>query len=355
VFRILALVNSDSRGAASLTAFECLQNESKGSFLVLKISGINKFLRRNAVAYMFLTPWLLGFLILTLYPMAYSLLLSFTNYDFTKPDSTQWIGLGNYLKMFGSVFGLSEFTASNGEVMRVDPYYLKSLSVTFTYVVESVPLKLAFALAMAMLMNKKLRGVPFYRAVYYIPTLLGGSIAIAVLWRKLFEKEGLVNAFLGALGFTNLPSWITNPNYAIWTLILLSVWQFGSSMIIFLAGLKQIPQEFYDAASVDGANNTQQFVSITIPLLSPVILFNLVIQTISAFQVFTQAYIIGGGTGGVLNSTLFYTLHLYIQGWTYHEMGYASAMAWVLLLIIGVFTAIVFRSSQWWVSYGVGE
>lgn len=319
------------------------------------ISRFTKLLRDNAVAYMFLAPWLLGFLVLTLYPMAYSLLLSFTDYDFTKPDATQWIGFGNYLKMFGSLFGLSEFTASSGEVMRVDPYYLKSVSVTFTYVFVSVPLKLVFALAVAMLLNQKLRAVPFYRAVYYIPTLLGGSIAIAVLWRKLFEKNGLINDFLASLGFTDLPGWITDPRYALWTLILLSVWQFGSSMIIFLAGLKQIPQEYYDAASVDGANRVQQFFAITIPLLSPVILFNLVIQMIGAFQAFTQAYIIGGGRGGVLNSTLFYTLHLYIQGWTYHEMGYASAMAWVLLLMIGGLTAIVFRSSRWWVSYGVGE
>jgi multiple sugar transport system permease protein len=322
---------------------------------VSKLSGITLFFRRNAVAYLFLTPWLLGFIVLTLYPMIYSLGLSFTDYDFTQPNSTQWIGLGNYQKMFGSVFGISEFTTSTGEVMRVDPYYMKSLSVTFTYVFVSVPLKLIFALAVAMLLNQKLRGVPFYRAVYYIPTLLGGSIAIAVLWRKLFEKEGLINSLLAALGFTNLPGWITDPKYALWTLILLSVWQFGSSMIIFLAGLKQIPEEYYDAASVDGANKIQQFFAITIPLLSPVILFNLVIQMIGAFQAFTQAYIIGGGKGGVLNSTLFYTLHLYIQGWTYHEMGYASAMAWVLLLIIGVITAIVFRSSRLWVSYGVGE
>jgi multiple sugar transport system permease protein len=227
--------------------------------------------------------------------------------------------------------------------------------VTFTYVFTSVPLKLIFALAMALLMNQKIRGVSFYRAVYYIPTLLGGSIAIAVLWRKLFEKEGLVNDVLAGLGFTNLPGWITNPDFALWTLVLLTVWQFGSSMIIFLAGLKQIPQDYYDAASVDGANQLQQFYSITLPLLSPVILFNLVIQMIGAFQAFTQAYIIGGGRGGVLNSTLFYTLHMYIQGWTYHEMGYASAMAWVLLLIIGVITGTVFLSSRSWVSYGVGE
>ncbi len=321
---------------------------SKNSVLV-------KFIRRNGAAYMFLAPWLLGFLVLTLYPMIYSLGLSFTDYNFTKPDTTQWIGIGNFVRMFGSLFGLSEFTASTGDVMPTDPYYLQSLQVTFTYVFVSVPLKLIAALAVAMLLNQKLRGVPFYRAVYYIPTLLGGSVAIAVLWRKLFEKDGLVNGLLGVVGFTNLPGWITNPNYSLGTLILLAVWQFGSSMIIFLAGLKQIPEESYEAASVDGASKVRQFFSITIPLLSPVILFNLVMQMISAFQAFTQAYIIGGGTGGVLNSTLFYTLNLYIQGWAYHEMGYASAMAWVLLLIIGGLTVLVFRSSNLWVSYGTGE
>lgn len=320
-----------------------------------KLNGIVKFIKRNGAAYIFLAPWLIGFFVLTVYPMGYSLWLGFTDYDFTEPDTTQWIGPGNYYKMFGQVFGQTEFTASTGEQMRVDPYYLKSLSVTFTYVFASVPLKLIFALAVAVLMNQKLRGVSFYRAVYYIPTLLGGSVAIAVLWRKLFEKDGLINGVLGSLGFTDLPGWITNPKYAIWTLVLLTVWQFGSSMIIFLAGLKQIPEEFYEAASVDGASKVRQFFSITIPLLSPVILFNLVMQMISAFQAFTQAYIIGGGGGGVLNSTLFYTLYLYIQGWTYHEMGYASAMAWVLLLIIGVLTALVFKSSGLWVSYGTGE
>ncbi len=320
-----------------------------------KMSGVVRFFRRNAVGYLFLTPWFLGFFILTVYPMAYSLWLGFTNYDFTQPDSTQWIGIGNYMKMFGPLFGLSSFTTSIGEAMRADPYYMKSLSVTFTYVFVSVPLKLIFALAVAMLMNQKLKGVPFYRAVYYIPTLLGGSVAIAVLWRKLFEKSGLVNSLLEAVGFSDLPGWITNPRYALWTLVLLTVWQFGSSMIIFLAGLKQIPQDYYEAASVDGAGKGRQFFTITIPLLSPVILFTLVLQIITTFQAFTQAYIIGGGSGGVLNSTLFYTLHLYIQGWTYYEMGYASAMAWVLLVIIGVFTALVFRTSDLWVSYGTGE
>lgn len=322
---------------------------------MIKTSSIKNLIRKNTVAYLFLAPWLLGFFVLTLYPMAYSLFLSFTDYNFTRPDATQWIGFGNYMKMFGSLFGMTEFAVGDGKIMRIDPHYMKSLTVTFNYVFFSVPLKLIFALAVALLMNQRLRGVSFYRAVYYIPSLLGGSIAIAVLWRKLFERDGLVNSVLSTIGFSDLPSWITNPNYALGTLILLSVWQFGSSMIIFLAGLKQIPEEYYDAASVDGANNIQKFFNITIPLLSPVILFNLVIQLISAFQVFTQAYIIGGGRGGVLNSTLFYTLHMYIQGWTYYEMGYASAMAWVLLIIIAVLTFIVFRLSRRWISYGAGE
>ncbi len=318
-------------------------------------TGITRCFKKNGAAYLFLLPWLLGFFVLTVYPMIYSLWLGFTNYDFTQPNSTEWVGFANYLKMFGSLFNISEFTAVNGEVFRVDPYYLKALSVTFRFVFISVPLKLVVALAVAMLMNQKIRGVNFYRAVYYIPTLLGGSVAIAVLWRKLFEKDGLINYFLGLVGFTDLPGWITNPRFALGTLMLLTVWQFGSSMIIFLAGLKQIPTEYYDAASVDGAGKVRQFFAITMPLLSPVILFNLIMQIIYAFQAFTQAYIIGGGSGGVLNSTLFYTLHLYIQGWTYHEMGYASAMAWVLLLVIGIFTTIVFRSSNLWVSYGSGE
>jgi len=316
---------------------------------------MKKFCRDNFIPYMFLLPWLIGILGLTVYPMFMSLRMSFTDYDFTKPDSALWIGFGNYIRMFGSLLGITDFTAPSGKIMRVDPYYLKSLSVTFTYVFTSVPLKLIFALLVAVLMNQKLRFVSFYRAVYYIPTLLGGSVAIAVLWRKLFEKEGLINGILSSIGFTDLPGWITNPKYALGTLVLLTVWQFGSSMIIFLAGLKQIPMDYYEAASVDGASKVQQFFSITIPSLTPVILFNLVMQMISAFQTFTQAYIIGGGKGGVLNSTLFYTLHLYIQGWTYHEMGYASAMAWMLLIIIGSFTAVIFGSSKLWVSYGNGE
>lgn len=302
---------------------------------------LQKFVRRNAVPYAFLLPWLIGFLVLTAYPMMMSLYLSFTDYNIMKPDAAQWIGFGNFVRMFTQ-----------------DPKFYKSLQVTLTYVFASVPLKLIFALLVAVLMNQKLRLVSFYRAVYYIPTLLGGSVAIAVLWKKLFSKTGVINMIISSIGgmeIRSLPGWISNPKYALGTLILLSVWQFGSSMIIFLAGLKQVPQDYYDAAAIDGSNKVQQFAYVTIPQLTPVILFNLIMQMISAFQAFTQAYIISGGKGDPINSTLFYTLHLYNEGFYYHDMGYASAMAWVLLVIIAAFTLLIFRSSGSWVNYGTGE
>ena len=307
----------------------------------LQRSRLARKLRDNSVAYMFLAPWLLGFFMLTLIPMIQSLYLSFTSYNMAQ--APVWIGLENYRRMFSS------------DRLTGDPQYLTSLSVTFRYVLISVPLKLCFALLVAMLMNQRLRLISFYRAVYYIPTLLGGSVAIAVLWRKIFAKDGVVNLLIASLtGATDLPGWISNPRYALGTLILLSVWQFGSSMIIFLAGLKQIPSEYYEAASVDGATGVQRFFHITIPSLTPLILFNLVMQMIGAFQAFTQAYIISGGKGGPIGSTLFYTLHLYNKGFYYYEMGYASAMAWVLLVIIVILTALVFRSSDRWVTYGEG-
>ncbi len=298
---------------------------------------MGRTLRKNGVAYGFLAPWLIGFFVLTVYPMFSSLFLSFTQFTLLKP--AEWIGFDNYVKMF-----------------TTDDVYLKSLGVTFTYVFLSVPLKLAFALLVAMMMNQGLKMIGLYRAVYYIPTLLGGSVAIAMLWRKLFGGDGVINAILtGVFGFKDPPAWISNPSYALYTLVLLSVWQFGSSMIIFLAGLKQIPGEYYEAASVDGAGKFQKFFRITLPSLTPVILFNLVMQMIGAFQSFTQAYIVSNGQGGPINSTMFYTLYLYIKGFFYFEMGYASAMAWVLLLIIGALTAFIFGTSNKWVTYGSGD
>jgi multiple sugar transport system permease protein len=303
--------------------------------------------KKNAVinqvsSYLFLVPWLLGFFILTLYPMLYSLYLSFTQYNILQPP--KWVGLRNFLVMF-----------AGSEQYPRDTRFMNSLTVTFRFVFISVPLKLAFALFVAMHMNQKLKLIPLYRTVYYIPTLLGGSVAISVLWRRLFAGDGVVNNILRAVFDVDPPSWISNPRYAIYTLILLSVWQFGSPMIIFLAGLKQIPQEYYEAASVDGAGKTRQFFSITLPSLSPIIFFNLVMQMISAFQSFTQAFIVSGGNGSPLDSTMFYSLYLYLKGFAFAEMGYAAAMAWFLLLIIALLTAVTFKASNSLVSYGGGE
>jgi multiple sugar transport system permease protein len=217
-------------------------------------------------------------------------------------------------------------------------------------VLFSVPLKLVFALAVAMLLNKGMKGLPIYRAVFYLPSLLGASVAIAVLWRKLFAGDGLVNHVLAYVGIQG-PSWISNPRYSLWTLIILAVWQFGSPMIIFLAGLRQIPNDMYEAASLDGASRWRQFVKITVPLLTPVIFFNAVIQTIDAFKSFTPAFIISSGTGNPINSTLFYTLYLYQEAFGFFRMGYASALAWVLLAIIAIFTAFSFLTSRYWVHY----
>ncbi|WP_248927042.1 carbohydrate ABC transporter permease [Paenibacillus hamazuiensis] len=293
-----------------------------------------KLWKKNRVAYLFLLPWLVGLFVLTLGPMVNSFYYSLTKFDLISPP--KFVGLENYKTMF-----------------TADPRYFTSLKVTFTYVFTSVPLKLIFALLVAALMNRGLRGLGFYRTLYYLPTLLGGSVAIAVLWRKIFGASGIVNQFLLKFGI-HAPDWIANPKYALYSIVALSVWQFGSSMIIFLAGLKQIPQDFYEAAQVDGASKIKQFFFITIPLLTPVIFFNLVIQLIGAFQAFTQSFIISGGQGGPIDSTLFYTLYLYLKGFAFYEMGYASAMAWVLLLIIGVFTAVIFASSKYWVHYGDG-
>jgi multiple sugar transport system permease protein len=283
--------------------------------------------------YLFLLPWLVGLVGITLGPMLASLYLSFTNYSFVGPF--HWIGAANYVRMFTD-----------------DPRYLAAAGVTLHYVFISVPLQLGFALALAVLLNRGIRGLAIYRSVYYLPSLLGSSVAVAILWRQVFGGAGLVNQVLGYAGIHNAPNWIESPEHALQTLIVLNVWTFGSPMIIFLAGLRQIPADLYEAAAVDGAARTRQFWRITVPLLTPVIFFNLVLQMIHAFQAFTQAYIISGGKGGPVDSTLFYSLYLYERGFTEFNMGYASAMAWVLLLVIAGFTAMAFVTSRYWVYYG---
>ncbi|MBE3638000.1 carbohydrate ABC transporter permease [Mangrovicoccus algicola] len=288
-------------------------------------------LRRNLPGYLFLSPWLIGFFCLTLGPALGSLYLSFTDYDLLS--APRFAGVSNYVHM-----------------ATADPNFGAAMKVTFLYVALSVPLKLAFALAVAMMLNRGMRGLPVYRAIFYLPSLLGASVAIAVLWRQLFAADGLVNDLLWVFGIEG-PSWISNPNYSLYTLVILSVWQFGSPMIIFLAGLRQIPADMYEAASIDGASKRRQFVKITLPLLTPVIFFNLVIQTIDAFKAFTPAFIVSGGSGGPINSTLFYTLYLYQEAFGYFRMGYASALAWVLVAIIAGFTALSFLSTKYWVHY----
>ena len=285
----------------------------------------------NKSAYVFLLPWLLGLFIITLGPMVASLYLSFTDYSLLADP--EWIGLKNYQRMF------------------TDPRLLNSLAVTFTYVFVSTPMQLALALGIAVLLNQGMRGLAFYRSVFYLPSLMGSSVAIAILWRQIFGTSGLVNQFLVYLGFKNPPGWIADPSTALWTIILLHVWTFGSPMIIFLAGLRQIPGMYYEAASVDGASEWTQFWQVTMPLLTPIIFFNLVLQIIGAFQSFTQAFVVSGGTGGPSDSTMFYTLYLYQKGFGQFEMGYASAMAWLLLFIVGAFTAVNFFASKYWVFY----
>jgi multiple sugar transport system permease protein len=288
--------------------------------------------RDNRAGYLFLLPWLIGLVVIVAGPMIASLYLSFTNYSLIQ--APEWVGLDNYLRMID------------------DPRLHKSISVTFIYVIVGVPLQLAVALAIAMLLNEGMKGLAFYRSIFYLPSMLGASVAIAVLWRQMFEVDGLVNQVLRLFGIPATTSWIADPQWALWTIILLHVWTFGSPMVIFLAGLRQIPGMYYEAASVDGASRWAQFRKITLPLLSPIIFFNLVLQIINAFQSFTQAFVVSNGTGGPADETLFYTLYLYQRGFVQFQMGYAAAMAWLLVVIIAAFTAINFYFSKRWVFYG---
>jgi multiple sugar transport system permease protein len=233
-----------------------------------------------------------------------------------------------------------------------DRRYLQSVTVTLFYVAVAVPLRLAFALALAMLLNTQRRGMSLYRAAYYAPSIVAGSVAVALMWRQVFGTQGVVNALLAILGVPRI-SWLGDPDVAIWTLITLAVWQFGSPMLIFLAGLRQIPAEVHEAAAIDGAGAWSRFVRITLPLLSPVTFFNLVMQTITGFMVFTQALIVTGG--GPMDTTLFYALYLYRRAFESFQMGYASAMAWVLLLAVALCTGLLFKTSGRWVFYEAKE
>ena len=284
----------------------------------------------SRAGYTFLLPWLLGFIVLTVGPMISSLYLSFTNYNLF--EAPKWIGLDNYTTMFQ------------------DERFLQSVGVTVSYVVFGTPLKLAAALAVAMLLNSARKGQGFYRSAFYAPSLIGASVSIAIVWKAMFGDAGPVDQGLSFFGI-NLGGWVGNPSMTMPMFILLTVWQFGAPMVIFLAGLKQIPADLYEAASMDGAGPVRKFFNITWPMLSPVVFFNLLMETIHAFQIFSSAYIISNGEGGPAGSTLFYTLYLYLRGFSDFRMGYASAMAWLLLIVVGILTLIIFRTSKGWVHY----
>ncbi len=285
----------------------------------------------GAVAYLFLAPWLIGFLGITLGPLLASLGLSFSHYDlFTNPS---WLGLANY-----------------GHLLD-DPAFVQSFGVTVNYVLVSLPSILILSLLLALALERGIRGLTLYRGLFYLPSLLGGSVAIAVLWRQLFGTNGTLNQLLAIVHIQG-PPWIGQPSTALYTLVALNIWQFGATMIIFLAGLRQIPRSLYESAQVDGGSSVRQFWHITLPLLSPVVFFNAVLGLIRAFQVFTSAYVISGGSGGPAGSTLLYSLYLYQQGFTDYNMGYAAAMAWVLLVLVGALTGLMFFGARFWVFYG---
>ncbi|WP_138751156.1 carbohydrate ABC transporter permease [Paenibacillus sinopodophylli] len=287
--------------------------------------------KNNLIGYTFIGPFIIGFLFFTLIPAAASLYFSVTDYDLLSTPS--FIGLENYSSMFTD-----------------DSKFWASLKVTFLYVFIGVPLRLAFALFIAMILNTASKAIGLYRTVYYLPSIIGGSVAVSIMWRNLFGDQGVINILLNSLGLDSV-RWFAEPIAALWMLITLSVWQFGSSMLIFLAGLKNIPPELYEASNVDGAGPIIRFFKITIPMLSPIILFNTIMQTIGAFMTFVPAYIISKGEGGPLDGTLLYSLYLFRQAFVYFDMGYASAMAWIMLIIIAILTGILFYTSKKWVHY----
>ena len=284
------------------------------------------------IGLLYILPWLVGFLLFKVYPFASSLYYSFTNYDLFNGITKT--GLLNYEKIF------------------TDEDIIRAFVVTFKYAIFDVPLKLAFALFIAYILNFKLKGVNFFRTAYYIPSILGGSVAIAVLWQFLFQNEGLVNTIIGLFGVKPV-NWLGSPDYALFVICLLRVWQFGSAMVIFLAALKGVPQDLYEAASIDGAGKFTQFLKITIPLITPVIFYNLVTQLCQAFQEFNGPFMIT--KGGPLGSTTLISILIYQNAFKTYDMGLASAMAWLLFLIVAVLTAVSFISQKHWVYYGDEE
>jgi oligogalacturonide transport system permease protein len=278
---------------------------------------------------LFVLPFLLGVLLFKLFPFVMSFALSFTQYDLMEPPV--FVGLDNYKEMLAD-----------------DPLFRKSLGVTLLFTVLAVPLRVGFALFIAHVLNFKLRGINFFRSAFYLPSILGGSIAVAVLWRFIFARNGLVNIALMKLGFEPV-LWLADEHYSIWTIVLLFTWQFGSSMVIFLAALQNVPATLYEAAECDGASKWQQFFRITVPLITPVIFFNVIMQMVHAFQEFNGPYMIT--EGGPLHSTYVLALYIYDQSFRFFNLGYGAALSWVLFALVAGLSALSFWSSRYWVFY----
>lgn len=297
----------------------------------LKKRNIYKYYKkRDYQAYIYILPWILGFLILQLYPFITSFYYSFT--DYTISAEPVWQGLANYIKLFTN-----------------DNEFWNSLKVTLLYTAYTVPGKLIMALAVALFLNRDIKGINMIRTLYYIPSLFGGSVAIAILWKLMFLDNGVINAMLSTLKLPNL-QFIGDTKYALKTICSLEIWQFGSSMVMFLAALKQVPASLYEAAKIDGAGSIRRFFSITLPQITPIIFFNMIMQLIQALQNFTSAFVIT--EGGPMKSTYVLGMKLYKEGFSYFKMGYASAISWVVFLIIMVITLVLFGSSSKWVFYG---
>lgn len=285
------------------------------------------------LGFLFVLPFVLGVLLFKLFPFAMSFALSFTQYDVMDPPV--FVGLQNYR-----------------ELALEDPLFRKSLGVTLTFALLAVPLRVGFALFVAHVLNFKMRGIAFFRSAFYLPSILGGSIATAVLWRFLFARNGLVNGVLGTFGIEPVP-WLADEHYSMWTIVLLFTWQFGSAMVIFLAALQNVPEALYEAAEIDGASRMQQFWRITVPLITPVIFFNVIMQMVQAFQEFNAPYMIT--EGGPLHSTYVLALYIYDQSLRYFNFGYGSALSWVLFAIVAGLAGLSFWSSRYWVFYAGGK
>ena len=286
--------------------------------------------RRDLVGYGFIAPWLLGFIAFTAWPFLRSVYLSFTRYDVVRPP--RWVGISNYRTL-----------------LTDDETFWKSAWVTVKFAAISVPLAIVVGVALALLLDSKIRGIAIYRTIFFLPSIVPTVATTAIFMWILNPQIGLVNGLLEKMGVTG-PAWLTDPTWAFWSLVFIALWGVGSSMVIYLAGLKDIPNYLYEAATIDGAGPLKKLTKVTLPMLTPVIFFNLVMGVIGAFQYFTQAYIMT--QGGPEDSTRFYALYLFDRAWRYADMGYASAMAWVLFLAIVVLTSLLFRTQKRWVHYG---